>query len=498
MPEAAHGPSAARRIAPSRREFLALAGAGAVAAGLAACTAGSEGPGPGATTGPTPRTYRFPEEYLWGVATSAYQIEGSTRADGRGTSIWDTFALEPSHITDASSGEPADDHYRRWRSDLDLLADLEVTTYRFSVAWPRIQPTGSGPALQRGLDFYRGLVDALVERDIRPAITLYHWDLPQSLQDAGGWPERDTAKRFADYAALVYEALGPRLGSDGADWLTVNEPKSVAFNGYWYGSHAPGLTDPDAAAAAVHHQLLGHGLAVQAFRASGAPGRVGPALNLLPVLPGLDAEPAARRVDARENRLFLDPVLLGSYPDEAIGSVNGQLPASPERFRALVRDTDLATISTPSDLLGVNDYGVMAVDQSGDPANMYPTSDATWQQVHPEGLYDLLVRIKDDYPAIPILITENGMPDQGGNLTTDDPYRTDFLRDHFVSAGRALAAGVPLLGHHVWSLFDNYEWNSGYTQRWGVVAVDFDTQRRTPKKSAAYLTSVIRARAVTA
>ncbi|HEY5320732.1 MAG TPA: GH1 family beta-glucosidase [Galbitalea sp.] len=435
----------------------------------------------------------FPKDFIWGAATSAYQVEGSTKADGRGISIWDTFSALPWTIVDHSSGEPAADHYRLREEDLDLMASLGLGAYRFSIAWPRIIPLGSGAVNQRGIDFYRGLVDGLVKRGIRPAITLYHWDLPQPLQDAGGWAVRATATRFAEYARVMFDALG----DVEADWFTINEPKTTAFSGYRDGAHAPGIKDADAAAAAVHHQLLAHGLAVQQFRASGAKGRIGIALNLMPVYStSAESKAATRIIDSVENRLFLDPVLLGSYPKDAIGGLSGQLPADPATFAAVIHPGDLDIVSTKSDLLAVQYYGVAGVDASGNEVGLYPTSLASWQQIYPEGLYDLLTRITKDYPKIPLVITENGMPDKTATLTTDDPYRVTFLRDHFIQSSRAISAGVPLVGHFVWSLLDNFEWAEGYTQRWGIVAVDFATQKRTPKRSAAFFSSVIAANAV--
>lgn len=479
----------------TRRDALRLGLVGATTLTLAACSPTSSVPAAAGgwipPTGPMP----FPAGYTWGAATSAFQVEGSTSADGRGASIWDTFASQPGSIRDGGTGDPAADHYRRWQSDLDLMSDLGIGAYRFSVAWPRVQPLGSGAINPAGVSFYRGLVDALVARGIRPAITLYHWDLPQPLQDAGGWAHRETADRFAEYARTMFDALG----DVDADWFTINEPKTTAMVGHRWGSHAPGVKDVDQAVAAVHHQLLAHGLAVQQFRESEATGRIGIALNLMPVYPSDDAAiDATVRVDAAENRLYLDPVLLGSYPSDAIGGQGGMIPADPTKFEALVFDGDLAIISTPNDLLAVQYYGASGVGSDGNQAGMFPTSNATWQQIHAEGLYDLLTRLRDDYPAIPIAITENGMPDESPALTTDDDYRVKFLRDHFVQAARAIGDGVPLEAHYVWSLFDNFEWAEGYRQRWGIIAVDFETQQRTPKKSAEYYSGVILANAVTA
>ena len=479
-----------------RRLHLQL---GATTGLLAACTPDGAAPAPTASTPtttwqPPAERMTFPAGFVWGAATSAFQVEGSTTADGRGPSIWDTFAATPGRIRDGSTGDPAADHYRLWESDLDLIKDLGLPAYRFSVAWPRVQPTGSGAVNQAGVDFYRRLVDGLLARDIHPAITLYHWDLPQPLQDAGGWAVRDTADRFAEYAAVVFDALR----DVDATWLTLNEPKTTAFVGYRWGSHAPGISDVDQAAAAVHHQLLAHGKAVQAFRASGAAGDIGIALNLLPVYPvSRTADPAAVHVDGVENRLFLDPVLLGRYPTDAIGKGPGQLPADPDAFESLVQDGDLATISAPIDVLAVQYYGVTGVDDAGNQVPLYPTSAATWQQVHPEGLYDLLMDLLIDYPdAPPLVITENGIPDPTPEGSADDPDRLEFLRSHLQQAARAIGDGVQLTGYYAWSLLDNFEWAEGMTQRWGLVRVDFETQERTPKQSAQWYSTVVRANAV--
>ncbi len=480
----------------SRRTFLALAGGTALTTGLVACGA-PQPPHPSPMpTGWSPPSDRlaFPADYTWGASTSAFQVEGATTADGRGMSIWDTFAAEPGRVRGGATGDPGADHYRRYRDDVALMASLGLGAYRFSIAWPRVQPSGSGAINQPGTDFYRRLVDELRTAGIRPAITLYHWDLPQPLQDAGGWTARDTALRFADYAAVMFDVLG----DVDADWLTINEPKTTAFVGHWYGAHAPGLQDPDAAAATVHHQLLGHGLAVQRFRDSSARGRIGIALNLTPIYP-VDPDPelpAAVRLDASENRLFLDPVFFGRYPDDALGPLSGQLPADAAAFAALQHDGDLETISAPCDVLGVQYYGIAAVDRSGGSVQLHPTSTAEWQQIWPEGLYDLLMRLKADYPAIPLIITENGMPDPTADVTVDDPHRVEFLRTHFQQAWRAIQAGAPLEAHYVWSLLDNFEWAEGYEQRWGIVAVDFETQERTPKWSAEFFAQVIADNAV--
>lgn len=490
MPDRHPGPVLDRRL------LLQL---GATTGLLAACTPGSPDAAPSTpaastTWQPPTAPMAFPDGFVWGAATSAFQVEGSTTADGRGPSIWDTFAARPGKVRDGSTGDPAADHYRLWESDLDLIQGLGLPAYRFSVAWPRIQPTGSGAVNQAGVDFYRRLVDGLLARDIHPAITLYHWDLPEPLQDAGGWAARDTAERFGEYAAVVFDALR----DVDATWLTINEPKTTAFVGYRWGSHAPGISDVDQAAAAVHHQLLGHGRAVAAYRASGAVGGIGIALNLLPVYPtSRQADPAAVRVDAVENRLFLDPVLLGRYPADAIGNQPGQLPADAGAFEALVQDGDLEAVGAPLDVLAVQYYGVTGVDDAGNQVPLYPTSAATWQQVHPEGLYDLLMDLLIDYPdAPPLVITENGIPDPTPEGSTDDPERLEFLRAHLQQAARAVGDGARLTGYYAWSLLDNFEWAEGMTQRWGLVHVDFDTQERTPKQSADWYSGVVRANAV--
>ena len=480
----------------SRRGFFALAGSAAITAALASCApGGTPTPTPTPTWTPPADPMAFPPGFVWGAATSAYQVEGSLTADGRGPSIWDTFAAQPGAIRDGSTGEPGADQYRRYAQDVELMAGLGLGAYRFSLAWPRIQPAGRGAPNVAALDHYRRLVDALAARGIRSAVTLFHWDLPQGVQDDGGWENRATAERFAEYAAICFDALG----DVDIDWMTLNEPKTHAFAGHWYGAHAPGLRDPDVAAAAVHHQLLAHGLAVRRFREGGTPGRIGIALNLIPVYPLDPALPdGATRLDGRENRLFLDPVLKGSYPTDAIGPEPGQLPADPEAFTALQHDGDLDVIATPNDFLAVQYYGVTGADSSGNEASIAPTSTASWQQIRAEGLYDLLTRLRRDYPEIPLIITENGIPDPTPDLTVDDPHRTDFLRAHFQQAARAIAAGVPLEGHFVWSLLDNFEWAEGYQQRWGLIAVDFQSQERTLKRSAEWYSRVVAANAVAA
>ena len=446
---------------------------------------------------------RFPAGFLWGVATSAYQIEGGVELDGRGPSIWDTFCAEPGRVRSADDGRMAADHRRRADDDVALLAVLGVGAYRFSVAWPRVQATGRGDASRDGLGFYDSLVDALLAAGVEPVVTLYHWDLPQALEDAGGWPVRDTAYRFADYTAIMGDALGDRVRR----WATVNEPWCAAMLGYASGVHAPGRVDPGAAVAAAHHLLLGHGLAVEALRATVRPGaEIAITLNPYPVVAAredpADAD-AARRVDGVANRLWYDAVLRGRYPDDVLDDFTAVSDLSH------ILDGDLAVIAQPVDAIGVNYYRRHHVRFSpGASANStWPGSldveivdpgvavTASGWAVEPEGLVETLVRLTDDYDPPPIYVHENGAAfddevDASGEIHDDD--RLAFLRAHVRAAHAALSAGVDLRGYFVWSLLDNFEWAEGYSKRFGIVRVDFDTQRRTPKASARWYAGVAR------
>jgi beta-glucosidase len=462
----------------TRRTFLAGA-AGLAAAPLVA----------GCTTKPAAAARRtFPSGFVWGAATSAYQIEGAVTADGRGTSIWDTFAHTPRTIADGSNADVACDHYHRWESDLDLMKQLGLQSYRFSIAWPRVLPTGRGQVNQKGLDFYKRIVDGLHQRNIAPLATVFHWDLPQPLQDRGGWENRDCARWFADYAAVVFEALG----ADVPTWLTINEPKTIVQVGYTYGTMAPGKQDPVAAAVAMHHLALGHGLAVQAFRAAGTTGRIGAVLNLAPAYPATATDAAghaATIADAVENRAYLDPIFKGSYPADFIESLDPDVATALHR---VIKSGDLATIGSKTDVLGVNYYNPVFVDDTGRYVTMKPTSLATWEQIYPQGLTDLLVRLGKDYGDVPLVITENGIPEAGSATVADgDDLRIGYVRDHLIAAHRAIQQGVRLEGYHLWSLLDNFEWAQGYTQRWGMVHVDFATGTRVPKRSAAWYADVI-------
>ena len=453
----------------------------------------------------------FPPGFVWGAATASYQIEGAAREDGRTPSIWDTFSHTPGKTLGGDTGDVACDHYHRFREDIGLMKDLGVNAYRFSVAWPRVQPGGSGPANAKGLDFYRRLVDELLANDITPWVTLYHWDLPQELEDAGGWPARDTAARFADYAMLVHGALGDRV----RHWTTFNEPWCSAFLGYASGVHAPGRQHAPDALAAMHHLLLGHGQAVQSIRAADPGAQLGITLNLYAISPADEHKTgdldAVRRIDGLANRIFLDPVLLGSYPADVVADLEG---VSDFGF---VRDGDLEQIAQPLDLLGINYYSrhVVAAEDPDVPAEPYwraptswpgsetvrflkrpgvPVTDMGWE-VDAAGLTETLTRVARDYPAIPLYITENGaayLDTVGPDGAVDDADRVAYFDAHFRACHDAITAGAPLHGYFAWSLLDNFEWAWGYTKRFGMIRVDYDTQERTVKASGHRFREVIK------
>ncbi|MBO4274280.1 GH1 family beta-glucosidase [Microbispora triticiradicis] len=439
----------------------------------------------------------FPDGFVWGAATAAYQIEGAAAEDGRAPSIWDTFSKAPGNVADGHTGDVACDHYHRYADDVRLMADLGLAAYRFSVAWPRVMPTGAGTVNAAGLGFYDRLVDELLAHGITPYVTLYHWDLPQALEDAGGWAARDTAARFADYAAVVHGRLGDRVRT----WTTLNEPWVAAFLGYCSGVHAPGRRDPAAAFRAAHHLLLGHGLAARALRAAGA-AEIALTLNLSPVIQTDGGESEARVVDGLLNRQFLDPALRGRYPEEVleIAARHGGL--------GHVQDGDLEVINQPIDLLGVNYYNPTFVSAApGEPAAPpFPGSEgvrfdpppgpvtAMGWPIDPAGLETLLVRLSRDYPEVGLLITENGaaFDDHATGDAVHDDDRVAFLDGHLRAAHAAIAAGADLRGYLVWSLLDNFEWAYGYHKRFGIVYIDYETQRRVPKDSALWYREVIR------
>ncbi|HEX8869569.1 MAG TPA: GH1 family beta-glucosidase [Lentzea sp.] len=433
----------------------------------------------------------FSPGFLWGAATSSYQIEGAVTEDGRLPSIWDTFCATPGKVDNGDTGDVAADHYHRYREDVGLMAELGLGAYRFSIAWPRVQPRGSGAVNQRGLDFYRRLVDTLLDQGIQPWPTLYHWDLPQPLEDAGGWPERDTALRFAEYAAIVHEALADRV----THWTTLNEPWCSAFLGYATGRHAPGRQEPASAIRAAHHLLLGHGLAVAAMPES----RVGITLNLTHVTPVSTAEEdvdAARRIDGMQNRIFLDPVLRAAYPQDVVEDL------APVAGFDHVQEGDLKTIAAPIDFLGVNYYSPMLVGHGTTSSpSAYVGSEHVRQhdggrertsigwEIDARGLLDLLLRLERDYPAVPLYVTENGA---AFDDEVHDTARVAYLDGHVRACAEAVSRGVPLKGYFAWSLLDNFEWSFGYAQRFGIVHVDYATQRRTLKDSARWYADVIR------
>ncbi|GAA3270156.1 beta-glucosidase [Dactylosporangium vinaceum] len=471
-----------------RRHVLTLAAVGAVASG---CSPDEPKSGrPAATPAPAageastlgPGGLAFPAGFAWGASTSAYQVEGAAAEDGRGPSVWDTFSHQPGRTRDGDTGDVAADHYHRVYEDLDLMKSLGLKSYRFSISWSRVLPQGRGALNAKGLDFYHRLVDGLLARGITPVATLFHWDTPQALEDKGGWEQRDCAQWFADYAQQMFYSLGDKV----ATWLTLNEPKTVVALGYTTGTHAPGRKDRRVANVAGHHLLLAHGLAVQAFRGTGRKGAIGAALNLSPVYPADGSAGAAKQaaaLDIEENRRWLEPVLLGKYPDGWLASQPANAP-----IRAAVRDGDTAVIGSKADLLAVQYYNPVFVTAQGGRVTKHPTTQAGWLEVYPDGLYDLLTRIKRDYGDIPLTITENGMP------TTNDVQDDDriaFLRDHFRAAHKAVQAGVRLQGFHVWSLLDNFEWAEGYSQRWGLIRVDATTRERRYKASADWYRTVI-------
>jgi len=446
----------------------------------------------------------LPNDFVIGTATASYQIEGATHEDGRGDSIWDTFAQVPGAITDGSTGDVADDHYHRLAEDVALIDDLGFDAYRFSIAWPRIQADGTGAANPAGIDFYRRLAESLLERGVTPWATLYHWDLPQALEDRGGWLERDTALRFTDYAAQVAEGLGDLV----TNWITLNEPWCSSFLGYASGDHAPGRNVGARSAQAAHHLLLGHGLATAAIRTARPEARVGATLNLYSVKPASDSEAdrdAARRIDGLSNRFFLDPVLRGSYPADVLDDL-GQA----SWFAEHATEEDLRSISAPIDFLGINYYSrhtVAGGGTSGSVPSAYPGSEHVrfvetgapvtqmgWE-IHPDGMVDVLRMANELAPGLPLYITENGSayPDHvGSNGEIDDPERLEYLQAHLEAARDAVQQGLPLQGYFVWSLMDNFEWAWGYSRRFGIVYVDYETQQRTPKQSGRWVADFLR------
>ncbi|MFC7303122.1 GH1 family beta-glucosidase [Streptomyces monticola] len=441
--------------------------------------------------------HSLPEDFVFGTATSAYQIEGAVAEDGRAPSIWDTFAHTPGTVDGGDHGDTACDHYHRWREDIALMRTLGTDAYRFSVAWPRVLPEGTGPVNAKGLAFYDRLVDALLEAGVTPHLTLYHWDLPQVLQDRGGWTERATAEHFAQYAAVVADALGDRV----KDWCTLNEPLCSAWIGHLEGRMAPGLTDLTAAVRASYHLHLGHGLAVGTIREAAPGARIGIVNNLSPCEPASQRPEdlaAARRADGHTNRWWLDPVLGRGYPQDMreLYARNGaELPE---------QEGDLALIAAPLDWLGLNYYfrQIVTDDPTGPPPHARQvqvpgarTTHMGWE-VHAAGLEELLLRLTEEYGARRLYVTENGSayPDTvGPDGQIHDPERTRYLEEHLSACARAARRGAPLAGYFAWSLLDNFEWAYGYAKRFGLVHVDYASQRRTVKSSGRRYAEIARA-----
>jgi len=440
--------------------------------------------------------YPFPADFAWGVATSAYQIEGAHDVDGRSPSIWDTFCRVPGAIDNGDTGDDACDHYFRWAQDLELLDELGVNTYRLSVAWPRVIPGGVGAVNAKGLDFYDKLIDALLTKNITPFVTLYHWDLPQVLQDKGGWPKRDTAYAFAEYASVVAEALGDRV----SNWTTLNEPLCSAWLGHLQGVMAPGVKSIEAAVPASVHLHLAHGLGVQAIRSTAAlPASIGIVNNLGPVESATASEEdvaAAWRGDGHTNRWWLDPIHGRGYPEDMVRTYGVDLP---------LRDGDLEIIAEPLDYLGVNYYKREVV--RNDPTAPGPRTaevrvsgaqeTAMGWEVHPDGLEEILVRVATEYAPKKIYVTENGsayVDRIAADGTIDDVERTAYLQAHIGACAAAARRGAPIAGYFAWSLLDNFEWAYGYDKRFGLVHVDFPTQRRTVKGSGRRFADIIASR----
>ena len=431
----------------------------------------------------------FPSDFVWGAATAAYQVEGAATEDGRGESIWDRFSATPGNVANGDTGAIACDTYHRYAEDIRLMRTLGIGAFRLSVAWPRILPEGRGPVNRAGLDFYDRLVDDLLANGLDPYVTLYHWDLPQALEENGGWPVRDTVDAFTEYTEVVVARLGDRV----RHWITQNEPWVISWLGYGLGVHAPGRTSDSDALAAGHHILLAHGRAAEVLRREAPASEVGIAIDLVPMYPFSDTEAdieAAHREDGFRNRWFLDAVLGRGYPEDMLERYAEILPP--------IADGDLETIAAPLDFLGINYYtrnvvraGVGEVATEG-----AEHTDMGWE-VYPDGLRDLLVRLHAEYELPDLYITENGaaFPDSRNNGTVRDPRRIAYLGGHLDAVASAIADGVPVRGYFLWSLLDNFEWAFGYSRRFGIVYVDFETLERVPKDSFAWYRDFIAAQA---
>lgn len=440
-------------------------------------------------------TMQFPEGFHWGAATSAYQIEGAAREDGKGESIWDTFSHTPGKTDNGDTGDVACDHYHRYKDDIALLQELGVNAYRFSIAWPRIFPTGSGQVNVAGLDYYDRLVDTLLTAGIDPWLTLYHWDLPQALQDRGGWADRDTVERFAGFADTMARRLGDRV----SNWITINEPWVISFLGHMLGIHAPGHRDQAEYLQVAHNLLLAHGTALDPIRTAVPGARVGISLNLSQVYPDTESDAdaeAARHADGSLNRWFLDPLYRRCYPEDMVTLFGDAMPA--------IDDRDFGIIAGKTDFLGINTYSPFYVKSDpSDPtgltfADREGEHMSTGWLVEPEALTDLLSRVHDQYNPPEIVITENGaaFDDRLEEGRVRDRRRTACIHDHILAACRAIDQDVPLTGYFAWSLLDNFEWNSGYSIRFGIIHVDYTTQERTIKDSGRWFGDVCRSNAL--
>jgi len=439
----------------------------------------------------------FPENFLWGVATASYQIEGAYNEDGKGESIWDRYCSIPGRIANGDTGKVACDHYHLYPDDVKLLKELGVKTYRLSISWPRIFPNGIGMPNEKGIEFYRKLLTLLVENDIKPAVTLYHWDLPQKMQDIGGWANREMTDYFEQYAKYVFSKLGDLVPI----WMTFNEPYIMSHLGHWRGGHAPGIRDFSTSLLVDHHILLAHGKAVRAYRETGLKGEIGIALDMSPIHAATQKKEdieTAEREDQYKNKFFSDPIFKGKYPQKVLDWFSDKVTL-PE-----VSDEDLKIISTPIDFLGVNYYSRMEIKAGSD---QWPIlfeyagtddedlkTDMGWE-IYPDGLYEILTRLNREYNGVKLYITENGaaftdVVTEDGQI--NDVKRLDYLKNHFIKAHAVIESGVNLAGYYVWSFMDNFEWGEGYGRRFGLTYVDYKTQKRTLKKSGHWYKEVIK------
>ncbi len=436
----------------------------------------------------------FPENFIWGTATSAYQIEGGYNEDGKGESNWDRYTHTPGTILGNDTGDVACDHYHLYQEDVNIMKEIGIKSYRFSISWSRIFPDGKGEPNKKGMDFYRNLVNLLNENEITPAVTLYHWDLPQKLQDIGGWTNREVVDLFVQYARYVFKELGEKVPV----WITFNEPWVSSFIGYWYGGHPPAISDLSLALQAAHNLMLAHGRTVRAYREMGMKGKIGISLNLNPVYPASENENdlfAANRYSEFYNKWFLEPILKGKYPEQLL-ELFSNYATLPNHD-----NVDMDVIHTPIDFLGVNNYSFTSVVYDANKLPLQVTfaetgkakTDTGWE-IYPEGIYDLLLYLHQEYNGIKIMITENGAAfkdviDNDGKVNDDE--RISYLNDHIAEIYRAMKAGVNLAGYYLWSFMDNFEWRLGYSKRFGLVYIDYETQKRIIKKSGFWYKKVI-------